>query len=312
MKAAIIETSGVILETYHRLGKSVNFEGGESGNNSAPGGTIEHNDATQAHSMTNTRRDRIYRTDALVVGRSDLGETDRILTLYSPSRGKFRAVAKGIRRPQSKLGPHLELFHQSRLMLSKGRELDIVTSAETIDAHWALRTDLDAFGFSSYIVELLNQLTEDRQENPQVYDLLIRSLHLLAEGVNGFAVVRHYELVLMSLLGFRPQLVNCVRCGDEIVAGENAFSFNLGGLLCPLCRSCDISAPVLSINAQKYIRVLDRSGLSAAVQLRPDPVTAQEIERTLSGYARHYAERESRSLGVMKSIREWSPEYGAH
>lgn len=262
--------------------------------------------------MTNSRREHQYRTDVIVVGRMDLGETDRILTLYSPQRGKFRAVAKGVRKPQSRLGPHLELFSQSRLQLSKGRDLDIVTSAETLDAHWPLRTDLDAFGFASYLVELLNQLTEDRQENAAIYDLLMRSLRLLSEGVSPFAVSRHYELVLLSMLGFRPQLLTCVRCGEEIVPGENAFSAKLGGMLCPGCRSADVSAPVLSVNAQKYIRVLDRSGLSAAVQLQPDASTAMEIERTLSGYARHHAERETRSLGVIKSIREWSPEYGAH
>ena len=261
--------------------------------------------------MTNPRREHVYRTEAIVIGRLDLGETDRILTLYSPHHGKLKAVAKGIRRPKSRLAPHLELLCQTRLMLAKGRDLDIVTSAEMIDGHWQLRTDLDAFGHASYLAELLNQLTEDRQENAAAFDVLMRSLRLLAEGVSPYSVTRHYELALLSILGFRPQLFQCVRCQTEIAPGQNSFSARLGGMLCPNCRSADAGAPVLSINAQKYLRVLDRSGMGATVRLELDAATAAEIERALSGYARHHAEREARSLGVIKSIREWSPDYEA-
>jgi DNA repair protein RecO (recombination protein O) len=260
--------------------------------------------------MTTSHRDQVYRTEAIVIGRLDLGEADRILTLYSPTMGKLRAVAKGVRRPKSRLAPHLELFGQTRLMLAKGRELDIVTSAEMVDGHWPLRTDVDAFGHASYLVELLNMLTEDRQENGAAYDLLLRSLRLLAESVNPYAVARHYELALLSIVGFKPQLFQCVLCDRELVAESNSFSARLGGMLCPDCRSSDLGAPVVSINAQKYLRLLARSGLSATVRLDLDPATSHEIERLLSGYARHHAERESRSLGVIKSIREWSPEYG--
>lgn len=259
--------------------------------------------------MTNSRRDHIYRTEALIVGRLDLGEVDRILTLFTPQHGKLRAIAKGIRRPQSRLAPHLELFSQSRVMLAKGRELDVVTSAEMVDAHWPLRTDLEAFGHASYLVELLNLFTEDRQENLAAYELLSRSISVLAEGVDPYAVTRHYELALLIAVGFRPQLYRCVNCEREIVAEANALSSRLGGLLCPMCRSADLAAPILSINAQKFIRVLDRSGLAGAIKLQLDPPTAAEVERALSAYARHHAERESRSLGVIKSIREWRPPY---
>jgi DNA repair protein RecO (recombination protein O) len=261
--------------------------------------------------MTNSRRDHIYRTEALVVGRLDLGEVDRILTLFTPQQGKIRAIAKGVRRPQSRLAPYLELFSQSQVMLAKGRDLDVVTSAEMIDAHWPLRTDLEAFGHASYLVELLNIFTQDRQENLPAYDLLSRSLRLLAEGIDPYAVSRHYELALLIAVGFRPQLYQCVNCVREILAEANALSSRLGGLLCPICRSADLSAPVLSINAQKFIRVLDRAGLVGAIKLQLDQATAGEVERALSAYARHHAERESRSLGVIKSIREWRPPYDA-
>jgi DNA repair protein RecO (recombination protein O) len=279
------------------------------GNNAAPRGTIQHNDAPRARHVTTSRREHIYRTEVLVIGRLDLGEVDRILTLFSPKHGKFRAIAKGVRRPQSRLAPQLELFSQTRVMLAKGRDLDIVTGAETVDAHWQLRGDLDAFGHASYLVELLSQFTEDRQENLNAYELLSRSLRLLADGIDPFAVSRYYELALMSAVGFRPQIYQCVNCEKEIAAEPNALSPRLGGFLCPQCRSADLTAPVLSINAQKYVRMLDRAGLSGSIHVQLDPATASEIERALGAYTRHHAEREARSLGVIKSIREWRPPY---
>lgn len=259
--------------------------------------------------MTSSRRENVYRTEAIVINRLDLGEVDRILTLYTPNNGKYRVIAKGIRRPQSRKAPHLELFSLSQVMLAKGRELDVITGAEAIEPHWSLRSNLEAFGQASYLVELLNLFTEDRQENRSAYELLSRSLDLLSKGATPYPVSRFYELALMTAVGFRPQLYQCVGCEREIAEEQNALSARLGGLLCPTCRAADLSAQVLSINAQKYIRLLDRSGLSGALRLNLDDRTAGDVERALTGYVRHFAERESRSLGVIKAIKEWSPDY---
>src|SRR5687767_15136381 len=166
-------------------------------------------------------QERLYRTEAIVLSRMDYGEADRILTLYTPHRGKLRVIAKGIRRPLSKLGPHLEYFTRCRLMVARGRELDTITGAETIDHHLHLRDDIDAYGHASHMVELLNRLTEDRQENEPVYDLLARSLKLLTDGVDPFAVTRHYELALLTLLGYKPELYRCVSCQSELAAVSN-------------------------------------------------------------------------------------------
>jgi DNA repair protein RecO (recombination protein O) len=257
--------------------------------------------------MSESRRERIYKSEAIVIGRMDLGEVDRILTLFTPQRGKLRVIAKGIRRPKSKLAPHVEYFTRCQLLLAKGRDLDVLTGAETIDPFWSIRGDLEAFGHASHLVELLNQLTKDQQAQAGAYDLLARSLRLLAEGVDPFAVTRHYELGLLTILGFRPQLYRCVGCEREIAAEANGLSARLGGMVCPMCASADLSAVPVSVNAQKYIRTLDRSGLSAAAQLRPDAATAGEIERALGQYLRHHAERDLSSLRVLRSIREGLP-----
>lgn len=251
--------------------------------------------------------ERVYRTEAIVLSRMDYGEADRILTVYTPRHGKFRVIAKGVRRPLSRMGPHLEYFARSQVTLARGRELDTVTSADSLDPHIGLRESLDAFGHASHLAELLNRLTQDRQENAAAYDLLARSLRLLADGVDPFAVARHYELALLTLLGFKPELYRCLVCERNLDAIPNGFSSRLGGTLCSNCRHTDATSRLLSINAQKYLRTLDRHGLATAAKLPLDERLMGELEGVLGDYLRTVAERELSSLKVWHALRDADP-----
>jgi DNA repair protein RecO (recombination protein O) len=257
--------------------------------------------------LATTLHERLYRTEAIVLGRTDFGEADRILTLYTPKLGKLRVIAKGVRRPNSRLGPHLEYFCRSQLMLAKGRELDVVTSAETLDGHVALRSNLDALGHASHMAELLNRLTEDRQEQEAAFDLLVQSLQVLCKGIDPFVVTRYYELALTKLLGYRPEMYSCVGCQSKIEAEPNALSPRLGGLLCPNCVGLDSRARVLSVNGQKFLRLLDREGLTPALRLNLNETLKSEIEFALGSYLRHIAERDLTSLQIWRQLRRYEP-----
>lgn len=253
------------------------------------------------------RNEKVYKTEAIVMSRIDHGETNRILTVYTPHHGKIGVIAKGVRRPLSKLGPHLEYFTRCDLMLARGRDLDVVSGAETVDAHLGLRTNLEAFGHASHLVEMLNRLTQERQENRAVYDLLKRSLSLLAGDTDPFAVTRHYELVLLSLLGYRPDLYTCIGCQSDLQAEPNALSGRLGGMICPRCRAEDGGSRPLSVNAQKYLRTLDRNGLSAAIRLPVSEQLRSELESALGDYVRHFTERDLASLRIWRTLRDAGP-----
>ena len=247
-------------------------------------------------------KERLYRTEAIVLSRLAIGEADRILTIFTPAHGKIRVIAKGVRRPRSRLGPHLEYFTKAELMLARGRDLDIVTSAESLDAHLPLRSDLSAFGHASHLAELVLRLTEDRQEQPAAYDLLARSLRLLADGVNPFAVTRHFELALLGILGYRPELYGCVVCGNVIEEAPNRFLPLRGGFACTGCSNSENSGVLLSVNAQKYIRTVDRQGLAAAVRLSLTPELEAEIERFATVYLRFLTERDLHSLRIWHAL----------
>ena len=116
-------------------------------------------------------RERLYRVQAIVLKRTDYGEADRLLTLFTPDLGKMRAIAKGVRKPSSRKSGHVELFTHSALLLAKGRHLDIVTQADTIDAFMPLRENLERVGYAYYLAELVDRFSEEGTENRALFDL---------------------------------------------------------------------------------------------------------------------------------------------
>ena len=112
----------------------------------------------------------------------DLGEADRIVTLFSRDEGKMRAVAKGVRRTTSRSAGHLEPFTLSDVLLAVGRELDVISQADTLDAFRGIREDLVLTTHAYYLAELVDLLTEDRTENRAVFDVLVEGLCAPARG----------------------------------------------------------------------------------------------------------------------------------
>ena len=167
--------------------------------------------------------ERTLRTEVVVLRHSDWGEADRLLVLFSREAGKLRAVAKGVRKLHSRKAGHLEPFTRVKLMLARGRDFWIVTQAETVDAYLPIREDLVRTAYAAYVIELLDRFTYEEGENRALYQLLVDTLQRIALLPDPFPAVRYYEIRLLDLLGFRPELINCVRCETEIRAGRPVF-----------------------------------------------------------------------------------------
>jgi len=109
-----------------------------------------------------SHRERLYQTEAIVLRRSDFGEADRLLTVFTPERGKLRLIAKGARKPSSRKSGHVELFSYSRYLVAVGHDLDIVTQAETIEPFLPLHEDLLRATYAYYVAELTDAFTLNR------------------------------------------------------------------------------------------------------------------------------------------------------
>lgn len=246
--------------------------------------------------------------------RKDIGEADRILTLLTPGQGKVRAVAKGIRKPRSRKAGHLELFTRTKLLLAVGRDLDIVTQAELVDAYRPLREDLLRSAYAAYMVELLDRFTPDEQENPELYDLLGQGLAWASQARDLALAARYYELHLLGMAGFQPQLYRCVNCGRTLQPEDQFFSPAEGGVVCAQCgRPADRQAVhdgaqrsgwlPLSLNALKLLRFIQNNPYATVAALTISGRTQAEVEYLVARYITAILERQLKSVEFLKLIR---------
>ena len=247
---------------------------------------------------------RNYQTEAIIIKKTKLGEADRILTLYTPHLGKIQAVAKGVRRPRSKMAGHLELLTHSLVSLARGRNLDTVTGSQTIDGFLPLKSDLELTSYALYTTELVAQFTADHDENLPLFELLLKTLHQLCQEANHELTLRHFELHLLDLVGYRPQLRQCVACHKPLAPLTNLFSPHAGGMLCPGCQPARPLANPLSVDALKVLRWLQGNDLSTASRLKINPALSRELELVLRGYLRYLLERDVKSTAWLDTLRE--------
>jgi DNA repair protein RecO (recombination protein O) len=274
------------------------------------------------------REQRTYPTEAIILKQSNLGEADRILTLFTPYKGKFSAVAKGIRRPISKKTGHLELLCRSQLHIAVGRNLDIVTQAQGLESFLHMREELWHLTCGLYLTELVERFIEENTPHTDVYKLLLEALRTLdndalevqkqrketkdvlseeqtselnAQRDRTRLLMRYFEIYLLSSVGYEPVLRTCANCDTELEPEENGFTPSLGGALCPNCSH--LWSQSLSMNALKVLRLLHRSDWSQVPRFRLDARLHTELERAMHGLLRFHLERDLKSWSFLETIR---------
>ena len=249
-------------------------------------------------------RPRNYQTEAVIIKKSKLGEADRILTLYTPDLGKIQAVARGVRRPKSKMAGHLELLTHSQVTLARGRNLDIIIGSQTINGFLPLKTDLWLISYGLYVIELVNQFTADHIEDKALFRLLLDTLQSLSETNNREFLLRYFEIHLLESSGYRPQLQECVICHQSLEPVTNSFSASLGGTLCPVCGLSQPFARLISVNALKVLRFIQGNDFNTVGRLKIDTALSSELESITRSYLKYFLEREVKSANWLDELKE--------
>ena len=179
-----------------------------------------------------------YSVNAINVGSFNLGESDKIITLFSAERGLIRAVAKGARKPGAKIGGRAELLAVNRLLIANGRSLDIITQAESLETFKNLRNDLTRLSYALYYAELTCHLGQGVNEESELYyEMLVRAFRQLASlehSPDYLCLI--FQLSILQLLGLKPELDSCVICRKRLVDYDlSVFHHDLGGVICDRC-----------------------------------------------------------------------------
>lgn len=248
---------------------------------------------------------RSIRVDAVVLRHSDYGEADRLLTLFTRQLGKSRAIAKGARKIASRKAGHIEPFTHVRLQLAQGRDMFIVTQADTVDAYLSLREDLVLTSHAAYVLELLDRFSyEDQTENSSLFRLLTDTLSRLASHADAWLAIRYYEMRLLDHVGFRPQLFECANCSREVKPEDQFFSFSAGGVICPHCGHGLKHPHSVSVETLKYLRHFQRSSYAEAARAHPSLEVQEEAESLMQGFFTYLLERQLNTPGFLRKIRE--------
>lgn len=249
---------------------------------------------------------RNYTTEAIIIKKVKLGEADRILTLYTPQLGKIQAVAKGVRRPRSKLSGHLELLTYSTVSLARGKNLDTVTGSQTINSFLPLKSNLELSAYAMYVTELINQFTAEHVADTPLFQLLVETMEKLCEASDSKLIMRYFEVQLLNQAGYRPQIQHCVSCHKSLQPVANCFSSAAGGVICPGCSKKQPMSRNISVNAIKVLRFLQNNNLDTVLRLKIDSALAQELESLMRGYIRYLLERDVKTTAWLDTLEEQS------
>jgi DNA repair protein RecO (recombination protein O) len=234
-----------------------------------------------------------YKLDAIILKRINLGEADRIITAFSDKEGKIRFVAKGSRRPKSKLAGSIEPFCLSNLLLSKGRSLDILNSAQIKANFLGLNPNLEELKTAGAIAEIIDKNIPDNFPSNSVFVLLVNSLSKIKE--NPKMVKVFFEINFLSLSGLLPETSLCIKCERKPEGDKIFFSKQGGGIICSDCKNYFPDSENIEINSVKAIKFAATNSVNNFLKLNLSETECNNLERLVSGLTRHSFGREIKS-----------------
>lgn len=251
-----------------------------------------------------------YKTPGIILKSESYRESDRIYSIYTEKYGKMKAMAKGVRKIKSKLAGHLEPFNLTNLMIVRGKAIDKIISAVTIDSFEDIKKDFEKIAQISYILEVVDVLTKEHHRDEKIFELLrkvLKELQLerfpIIHNSRFITVVRvrtRFIIHFLIFLGYKPELYQCVHC-KRSTKYENLrkyekgiiFSSKLGGLLCPQCKNFDQNG--LSIS-EEGIGILRKMLLGEKVD------TIKEVEKIIDSFLKYRLEKELNSEKFIEKI----------
>ena len=248
---------------------------------------------------------RIYNTEGLVLRSYPLGETDKILTIFSKTSGKLRVSARGLRKPNSKLAGHLEPLTCTYLTISRGRTLDVVTGAESRESFYSIKKDLPKLSSAIYLTELVDTINPLESPNPYGYSIYLEGLRELEkEASNAQLILRYMEIHLLIQAGYSPELHQCTECQGKILEGNHYFDSSRGGVICEGGINHQTNFRPISVAALKVLRFFAKSTLKDSLLLKIAQPLLFELRSLMDVYIRYTLDREVLSKSFIRSVSE--------
>lgn len=245
----------------------------------------------------------LVKTRGVVIKQINLGEADKIITLFTDKMGKIQAVAHGARKPKSKLLSSTQNFCYGEYVLYKGKSLYTINQAEIIQSFQELLDDLYTLTYVSYMLELVDVLTQNDETNIELFALLLKCMYLMTDkSVDRELLVRAFEIKSMAISGYMPNLYECSVCRDDNIR-EYIFSSKFGGLVCRECSKGDgasIKSDASTIGIMRYIMKCNIENIRT---VKVSSGNKDEMKKILENYIKYYLDRKFKSLEFLNNIK---------
>ncbi len=251
----------------------------------------------------------ICRAEAIILKTHKLGETSKILTVFTREAGKLKLVAKGARSVKSRFVGVLEpLNHFTAIYYAKeNRDLQTLSQADLIQAFSGIRDSLEKWTVASACCEFLYRVDFPAESGPLAFRQLLASLEALDEATHRVRnVLRHFELQVFRLSGFSADFASCLHCGAEPEGDRVTFVVPQGGFLGRECGGDRLDGLQLSLAALRGLKALAACPAAAATKIRLGKKVAGEIDAFLQAYLSYHFEGmiELRSLAVLHDLEQ--------
>ncbi|GAB6934243.1 MAG: DNA repair protein RecO [Bacillota bacterium] len=247
----------------------------------------------------------LIRLEGVVLRTRDYGEGHKIITLFTREQGKLGAVARGAKKPRSRLAAVTQPLTHGLYLCHAGGELATLSQGEVLHAFSRIRDDLIRTAYAAYMLEVTDRLLAEREAHPRLFDQLVGILQQLEAGKDPEILTRIYELHALAASGFRPHLDACVACGRLEAA---AFSVREGGFLCSACQQTDRDALPLAPAAVRVLRRLARVDVGQIGTINVKPETKAQLRRLMRAFWEEHVGLRLKSRDVLERLESWTEE----
>nr|WP_285867815.1 DNA repair protein RecO [Mesobacillus maritimus] len=229
----------------------------------------------------------LEKCEGIVIRTTDYAETNKIVTLFTREWGKVGVMARGAKKPNSRLTAISQPFTHGYYLVQKGRGLGSLQQGEMITSMRSIREDIFLTAYASYVIDLTDKSTEEKKPNPFLFELLLQTLNYMNEGYDLDILVNIYEMKMLNVLGLYPVLDHCTVCGST--EGNFSFSIREGGLICHRCIEKDPYHYKVSSATIRLLRIFYMLDLSRLGNISVKDSTKAELKQVINAYYDEYS-----------------------
>jgi DNA repair protein RecO (recombination protein O) len=227
------------------------------------------------------------KVEGIVIRTNDYGETNKIITMFTRELGKVGVMARGARKPSSRLASVSQIFTYGSFLIQTGSGLGTLQQGESLASMKFIKSDIIATAYASNVVELTDKALEDRKANPYLFELLYQTLNFMNEGLDIEILTMIYEIKMLAVIGLYPHLNGCVNCSTT--EGRFFFSIGEGGLLCHRCQHKDIHKLQISPATVRLLRLFHSFDMKRLGNISVKEETKKELKTVISRFYEEYS-----------------------